>query len=641
MEPKKSISFVDLYYWLKENYDLLINSKLYNIKQKNDIFDFVFLKNRKKYHLVISLPNFIFFDEKAFRTDKFPPSFCMQLRKYLKGKIVSDVIRYNNERIIEMIFDDYDLIIEFIPPGNIILTDKGRKIISVYKKHEWKDRKLLQGEVYKYPPRVFSIFNKSIFDLQKDFSRIEKEVVRFLAKDCGFSGQYAEELCLLAKIDKNRPVNQLTQNEIDRLIRYASSLLQMDIDARIYLENNEMISFSPFELKIFSDKKQIQMNSFNDAIKSYAKNFEKKVTETKIKKIEEKQKRIKQEQLNKLKEFIEKENKYRKIGELIYQNYSELSDLLSDLILLRKKKVKWDEIEKKLKERYKILKKIEYRKANLIVNIDGLDIEIDFRKKIDENASLYFEKAKKLKEKIESLKKIVNEPIKRILYSEKSVVKKAVFDNTQKHWYEKFRYFFSSNGFLVVSGKDAETNELLIRKYVGKYDLILHADIHGSPFTVIKNDKRVIPLPPETIYEAAQFTASYSRAWKLKLGSIHVYYFTPEQIVKQGGLPKGSFIIRGKKGWLEKIKLRLSIGIVVGDDYSSIKIIYGPPSVVKKNTPYLVTLLPGDKKGKELVEEIKRELYSKVPYEVKDLVEKIPDEKILELIPYGEGDLVR
>ena len=102
-----------------------------------------------------------------------------------------------------------------------------------------------------------------------------------------------------------------------------------------------------------------------------------------------------------------------------------------------------------------------------------------------------------------------------------------------------------------------------------------------------------------------------------------------------------NIVIKGKKGWLEKIKLRLSIGIVVSDHYDSVKIVYGPPGVVKKRTPYMITILPGDKKGNELVKEIKTELARKVPVEVRDLVESMPDNKILEIIPYGEGDLVR
>lgn len=44
----------------------------------------------------------------------------------------------------------------------------------------------------------------------------------------------------------------------------------------------------------------------------------------------------------------------------------------------------------------------------------------------------------------------------------------AAFANIQQirfvHWFEKFNWFISSEGYLVLSGRDAQQNEILIKR---------------------------------------------------------------------------------------------------------------------------------------------------------------------------------
>ena len=61
-----------------------------------------------------------------------------------------------------------------------------------------------------------------------------------------------------------------------------------------------------------------------------------------------------------------------------------------------------------------------------------------------------------------------------------------------KKWYEKFRWYTSSDGFLVVAGKDTVSNEVLIKKYTTKEDVVFHAEI---------TDRLVALLGLETLRE--------------------------------------------------------------------------------------------------------------------------------------------
>ena len=71
------------------------------------------------------------------------------------------------------------------------------------------------------------------------------------------------------------------------------------------------------------------------------------------------------------------------------------------------------------------------------------------------------------------------------------------------------------------------------------------------------------------------------------------------------------------------------------------KIIYGPPTAIKKFTHYLVTIVPGEKDAKNLSKEIKNELLSKAFPEDRPYIEKINLKEIQKIIPYGKGELVR
>ena len=51
-----------------------------------------------------------------------------------------------------------------------------------------------------------------------------------------------------------------------------------------------------------------------------------------------------------------------------------------------------------------------------------------------------------------------------------------------KEWFERYRWFVTSNGLLVIGGRDASSNSAIIRKHMTDQDLVFHAEIHGSPF---------------------------------------------------------------------------------------------------------------------------------------------------------------
>jgi len=238
-----------------------------------------------------------------------------------------------------------------------------------------------------------------------------------------------------------------------------------------------------------------------------------------------------------------------------------------------------------------------------------MQIEFHLTKSVDENAGKYFDLAKKAKKKLEGAKLALIKSKKELIELENKETKflaeeqkKQERKNRKREWYEKFHWFISSEDFLCIGGKDATSNEIVVKKHMEKDDLVFHTDMAGSPFFIIKNGQQAGDI---TIKETAQATAVYSRAWKLGYSSADVFYVKPDQVTKESksgeSLSKGSFMVYGKTEYLHP-KLEYTIGLI------NEEIIGGPLSAIKKKTNNYIQVISGRKKKSELAKKIKAKL---------------------------------
>lgn len=236
-----------------------------------------------------------------------------------------------------------------------------------------------------------------------------------------------------------------------------------------------------------------------------------------------------------------------------------------------------------------------------------MEVRLSLDKSVEENASDYFDQAKKAKSKLDGINTAIETAKKELKkIEEKEAIEDQEISDTdvqprKKEWYENFRWFFTSSGFLVVGGRDATTNEIVIKKHVDKDDIIFHTDMSGSPFMVLKTGGK----KPEDIdiEEVGQYTASFSNAWKLGLSSSEVFYVNPDQVSKEAKageyMSKGSFMIYGKRTFLNPL-VKLAVGLV--DD----RIECSVPSALKTRTKELVEIVPGDTKKSDIAKKIRK-----------------------------------
>lgn len=205
-------------------------------------------------------------------------------------------------------------------------------------------------------------------------------------------------------------------------------------------------------------------------------------------------------------------------------------------------------------------------------------VEVDLALSAHANARRWYEYKKKQESKQEKTVTAHEKAFKAAerktllqLSQEKAVA--AISHMRKVHWFEKFNWFISSENYLVISGRDAQQNEMIVKRYMAKGDLYVHAELHGASSTVIKNHNADQPIPPLTLNQAGVFTVCHSQAWDSKIVT-SAWWVYPHQVSKTAPtgeyLTVGSFMIRGKKNFLPPHPLIMGFGILFRLDESSL-----------------------------------------------------------------------
>jgi predicted ribosome quality control (RQC) complex YloA/Tae2 family protein len=380
----------------------------------------------------------------------------------------------------------------------------------------------------------------------------------------------------------------------------------------------------------------------------------------KLKKEVERLRRVVAEQEKSIHEDEVKAERDKLIGDAIYAHFSELQAFQDQVLNANMQGYDWNTIittvmaaKKTGKTPAAYVEGFDGKALALNLCIDNLRFSIGLHYSLFDNANRYYERGKRAKEKSHGALSALQDSKKKLAKAEQELAdaeelkslkpaqimetlakRKVAMEN--KEWYEKFRWYTSSDGSLVVAGKDTVSNEVLIKKYTAQDDVVFHAEITGSPFVVVKAEGK--PIGEQTLREAAEFAASYSRAWRENLGTADVYWVKVDQLSKSGpsgeSVPHGAFFVVGKRNWYRNTPLRVAVGITVNEETCFIG---GPVDAVKSKTKAYVVIVPGDFMGKELLKQILKSLMLKLPKEQREKTGKTSIEQIREFVPYTKG----
>jgi predicted ribosome quality control (RQC) complex YloA/Tae2 family protein len=595
-----------------------------------------------------------------------PTGFCMVLRKYLRNGAVGKVQQYRFERILEIGISDkgkqYSLVVEVFGEGNIILVGPDGRILHALSYRRMRDRSIIRGEAFTYPPPV----GEDPRTLQRE--QLEKlkgqgqlEVVKAVARLLSVGGFYAEEILLRSGLPKDKPCVSLTDGDLGAIFESLRELLSPipcgHLEPIVFVDQRgNWVDVAPFQLKKYTDYKSIRFAVFNEALDEF---YAKTSVGARVQGVESlatqevaRLDRVLQDQEEALRESKQKTAVCRIIGDSIYLHFNDLQLLLQRVMAEKREGKDWREISEKLEreKRESQVPAVYFETLNpktlaVQVSVEAQSFSLNLKLSAQKNAAQYYEMAKKAEKKIAGIQKAIEKTREQIGTARLQKTEKVQRASEpppvsrKREWYEKFRWFNSSDGFLMIGGRDATTNEIIIKKHTEPNDVVFHAEVQGAPFVSVKTQG--LTPSEQTVKEAAQFAASYSHAWKEGFSAVNVYWVRPEQVSKTPPsgeyLPRGSFMIYGTKNYVKGAVLEVAIGLKKED--RSYRVIGGPTRAIAYQTGIYVTLVPGRESSGDLAKQLRRKLAELSSEDARKDVLRLPLEEIQRFMPTGGGTI--
>ncbi len=642
MKARHNINSIELYY-LKKELEQLKGRRIKKVYQlTDDVFSLtIWPEINGRRELIFATKSCVFLSKRSWPKPDVPSSLAMGLRKRLKNARIVEIQQPDMERSLIITYEGAysgNLIVELFGRGNLILTNEKGEIVQLSRSVRVKDRILRRHEIYKPPPRILGV--PSIIDLK------EKDEISLLIREheglevwrlligMGVGPPYLNEVLLKSEVSANERIGELGMEKISSLaeaIIWLAKRLKEEPKPIAYLHKGKMIDFSVFPLDSLSEYESRGFSSLIELLDEYFSPLVSDSLEGRTLLEIERKLRALETELHKQKALLrgyeDEMIELRRKGEILFSNLYEAQSLM--------------EMAKRGIENERILK-VDRSKDLAVIEVEKTPIEVDLSMSASENASNYYERAKKLALKVKRGKKALKELENRLSamkskYELMQVAKRAKIRKRRK-WFEKFRWFFSTEGFLVLAGRDKQTNRELVRRYMEEEDLFFHVEGLEGAVVLVKVEGR--PVGKDTIAQAADYAACFSKAWKEGLSYADVYYVLGKQVKSHAPpgmyIPKGSFYIEGKRNHV-KGKLELVIGVLeVNGEFKLISC----PTEASGRMKVLVKVVPGEEEKMAATKRIKEELERRLK-KVTSMPLYLDLDEILKALPSGRFKVLR
>lgn len=441
----------------------------------------------------------------------------------------------------------------------------------------------------------------------------------FLGEALGYGPQLSEHIILDAglvpntKIGKDFKLDEATCQVLAQAVAkfedWLEDIISGDRIPEGYIlmlqKNSDQIydEFCPLLLNQFKSRDCVKFETFDASLDEFYSKIESQRVEQQQKTKEgsamQKLSKIRMDQENRVHTLKKEVDRCVTMAELIEYNLDDVDAAILAVRVALANGMNWEDLARMVKEERKsgnpvasLIDKL-YLERNCMTlllsnNLDEMDddektqpvekVEVDLALSAHANARRWYEQKKKQESKQEKTITAHDKAFKaaerktRLQLSQEKTVA-AISHMRKVHWFEKFNWFISSENYLVISGRDAQQNEMIVKRYMSKGDLYVHAELHGASSTVIKNHKPEHPVPPLTLNQTGCFTVCHSQAWDSKIVT-SAWWVYPHQVSKTAPtgeyLTVGSFMIRGKKNFLPPQPLIMGFGILFRLDDSSL-----------------------------------------------------------------------
>jgi len=524
--------------------------------------------------------------------------FTSKLRGKLERARFAGAGQIDLDRVFELAFEDGEarkLILELMPPGNVIVVDREGKVVLAQQEVRSPGRRVVSGEAYQ-PPRQTRI---SPLDVSAaDVARMreeEKTAGRAIGRHVGLPKKYVAETLVRLGLKGESPSSSLSGRE-GELVEVLGGLVSEARDnPRPCLcrteDGADIFVVPPSGRELITSARTVSELCDSVFLQEAGEVAEKPSSETaRRKELEVTTAKLRAEASS----LTERAAKARAAASAAASSSPE-----DALLLLRESKAR------------------PARQPNSPSAIASA--LFDWAKDLEREAANTLEAAGRLEKRLDRIKPVEGSRARPL-------------PRRTREWYEKFRWFVSSGGRLAVGGRDAQSNSLLVKRYLEEGDVVYHADLFGSPFFVLKDGTA---QSEEEVLELAQATVSFSSGWKTGLGAADAYWVNKNQVSSSAEsgeyLAKGSFVIRGKKNFVRHALIQVAAGL---DEMG--RVVSGPESAVAKVCPRYVVLIPHREKTSDTAKKVLRELSEG------NLVAATPSvDDVVRALPAGGGKIVR
>jgi predicted ribosome quality control (RQC) complex YloA/Tae2 family protein len=565
-----------------------------------------------------------------------PNRLLKRLRSDLLRLKLTKVEQIEAERIAYLTFGGFDkefiIIGEFFGDGNIILCNKEMKILALMHSIDVRHRQLKVGLTYTPPPEnSVNILNLT----QKDIEGILSSTIlaaKWIGRTLGLPTKYVEEICKRSEIDSKIPGNQLTQDNVKKIFDVVNEIINDVIKGN----HESVIVRNENNSDVYPIKLGNQQDNTTD-VSSFMEGLDILFTES----IVESGKSIQVGSVDK--KVLELENKLEeqtKAITIVTEKSAKIADVAKFLLELISQGISSIEETKALEQIKKHGAEMIREKGVYLIKIDDEKIKINPKASLPTISSKLFDESKRKSAAISSIEKLKKQTEKKLEKERKEVkvVEESISytEIRRKSWYERYRWFYTSDGILAIGGRDSSSNMAVIRKHVEKDDKIFHAEVHGSPFFILKGANEEIR--PTSLNEVAHATVCFSRAWRETMYGLNAYWVEPDQVKKAApsgqSLAKGAFVIEGQRNFVSISTLKLAVGVIKQN--SDYLVTCGPPVPIKKNSVCYVIIEPDGSDMVDAAKLIKKE-FSKIKG---NIVKNITIDEFVRVLPAGESHIV-
>ena len=615
-----------------------------------------------------------------------PSQFAMVLRKHLNNSRLVAVEQFGFDRVIQLTFEHgggrLRLVIELFRDGNVLLLDDSGVIIQPLTHAKYASRSLKKGVAYAPPPETVDPreMDRSALDALLDGS--EHDLIRTLAARANFGRIYGSTACSIAGLEEKVDSNSLDSDQRDSLEGAIQSMLAelsegdgammwmvdsdsmqawqaADNEAARDAASSGITEIAPFDLAYTDSGMMVEVASLSMAYDAVfgshdAAAFIRREEELLVESGEDEG--VKQAKLDRraaqqrsaIDRFHERAAITQELGKAIQDNWEHVDSLLAQFneavasdgwegVMDRIHDVPW--IDNADPARQTIVAYLPDEDGE-----PGASITLEVSKTVHQNAQRYFEEGRSQKSKAKGAQAALAGTEEAREKAEKRAAKDAAAgrlrarQRSKRFWFEKHRWAMLSGGHLLIGGRDAKGNDVVVRKHLSSHDLYFHADLHGAPSCSLKlkdglapnqNPSEAIPegvaslqivqnladgtedareLSESLHSEAAQVAVCWSRAWGSGGAAAVAFHARPSQVSKttESGesLGRGSFVVRGQRNWHRDLPLELAVGMAVVNGVPMP--VSGTPSTISEYCQRWVKVTPGREKKEAVANRISK-----------------------------------